>query len=415
MKPKKKPSIVIYDRQKKYDNTAVFRSFLSGIFTVRKAEELEEYHDLLQAYDRTLSKILRRGRHVTRKPFKIAAIDDVDEQILQGARKAMNATQSSIFGYKMSAQLLWTIINPTLHICRVGSSEKALKDFPQAEADALRMLWDFFGPELEKKSGKDAIRQPLIDISRSIALYLLEHCSFEDGIYSIDSITADNEHVFWTPIAGIRKNKRERTFTLDGKTRKAFGVGIVECGKLRWVEVKRMPVFIQQHALDRLRERTSPTNDEMGDLFLTVCETFYEEPEVIAKDGSFLIPCTYNKEKVGYFWCIIADGAVLIMTFLFLTMDGTPEGKQLWKKLRLGRCDKEYLGLDSLKLFLTSDLRSDPEFMALLRECKCDHLLTLRDTPNRALTTGVATAVMDYLSSNWRVAKILEKAEFNLI
>jgi hypothetical protein len=414
MKPKKK-SIVVYDRQKKYDCTSIFRSFLIGVLDLLPAEAQAEYSDLLQVYDRSIARMLRKGRHITRKPFKIIAIDDIDEQILRGARKAMNEAQSSIFDYYTSAQLLWTIVNPILHICRVGSSEKELKKFPPQDASALRLLWDFFSLELQKKSGQDAIRQPLIDISRSMSMYLLEQCSFEDGIYSIDSIVEDDDHLYWTPVAGIRKSKQERMFTIDKKARKAFKLGIVERGKLRWVEIKRMPVFVQQHALDRLRERTSPTNNTSGDLFLTMCESFINEPEIIEKDRSFLVPCIYSSEKVGYFQCMITDGAVLITTFLFLTMDGTPEGEQLWKKLRIGRYDKEYLGLDSLKLFMTSDLRSDPEFMTLLRECKCDHLLTLKDTPNRTLTTGIATTVMDYLSSNWRVSKVLENSEFSLI
>ena len=45
------------------------------------------------------------------------------------------------------------------------------------------------------------------------------------------------------------------------------------------------------------------------------------------------------------------EDSVLIHTFLFLTMDGTPEGTELWRQLRLSRGDKAYLGLDDIVTF----------------------------------------------------------------
>jgi len=75
--------------------------------------------------------------------------------------------------------------------------------------------------------------------------------------------------------------------------------------------------------------------------------------------------------RVGYFVARIVNEHVLIQTFLFLTMDGTPEGTMLWERLKLSRGDKEYLGLDAIETFTDTNIRTDPQLLALLEECNC--------------------------------------------
>ena len=93
--------------------------------------------------------------------------------------------------------------------------------------------------------------------------------------------------------------------------------------------------------------------------------------------GCFLVEFRLNGIKVGYLLGQVVGQDVLIDTFLFLTMDGTPEGTQLWKHLRLSRHDKEYLGLDDMETFAITDLRNDSELVSLLDTCGCGKLFDL--------------------------------------
>jgi hypothetical protein len=69
----------------------------------------------------------------------------------------------------------------------------------------------------------------------------------------------------------------------------------------------------------------------------------------------------------------------------------------LWKQLRLRRQDKEFLGLDKLKTFLTTDVRSDPTILAILEKCNCAHLCSLAKV-DFALEPGYADNIKRYLN-----------------
>jgi hypothetical protein len=73
----------------------------------------------------------------------------------------------------------------------------------------------------------------------------------------------------------------------------------------------------------------------------------------------------------------VAQETIVIITFLFLTMTGTPESRLLREKLRLHRPDIEYLSLDRLETFLSPDILRDEELVALLEESGCGSLLNL--------------------------------------
>ena len=86
------------------------------------------------------------------------------------------------------------------------------------------------------------------------------------------------------------------------------------------------------------------------------------------------------------------------ITFLFLTMDGTPEGQNLWEKLRLSKRDKQYTGLDRLSTYVLSDMKDDPELAAVFEDCGCAHLfsMTEEELTDRQLR-GSAADVRKYL------------------
>ena len=70
---------------------------------------------------------------------------------------------------------------------------------------------------------------------------------------------------------------------------------------------------------------------------------------------------------------------IVLTTFLFLTMDGTPEHRLLRDRLGMDRKDIEYNRLDLAERYFCSDLRFDPVVTRRLSECGLGHLL--REAP----------------------------------
>jgi hypothetical protein len=372
---------------------------------------------LLGAFNRTGAKMLRSGNRSTRKPIKVIAVNDMDESIVHGARDALDYTQSSICKFKGSAQLLFATLNPAIQIFdAMGCAEYCMRKSTRKMGIDIVTDMRTLGKFCEPLVNEETLALPLDDMYHSVVKYLVEQSTFDGGIYVAD-ILGEEKGIFSSMLIGIAKEIREKTFTIDKKPRPAYGIGMLSHGDLKWLSVeykgKKMPVYIQRHTIDRLIQRTAPICGSNSSVYITICMSISKPTICYENDREFLIECRIHDKKVGYFACIVCDDSILITTFLFLTMDGTPEGEKLWGNLRLGRYDKEYLGLDSLKLFVTSDLRSDTEITGLLNECGCGHLLSFNNE-NRNIVSGVADDIKNYLSINQKTIKQpLERFEFN--
>jgi hypothetical protein len=107
-------------------------------------------------------------------------------------------------------------------------------------------------------------------------------------------------------------------------------------------------------------------------------------PEIVCVSGDeFHLSCRDGGGiRIGYFVGNVIGGKVLIRTFLFLTMQGTPESKLLYQRLGVRRADIERLGLDELATYLYTDLGDDEQLARILTDCGCGGLLELRNTWN---------------------------------
>jgi hypothetical protein len=193
------------------------------------------------------------------------------------------------------------------------------------------------------------------------------------------------------------------------------------CGCVEWAfwpsreldlgdDDKTYPVFVQSHVFEMLQKRA-------GHIFygdglkarLHYCLVFalcYANIQ-LRRDGAFLVEYYFGKYKIGYLLARKQDDLILVETFLFLTMDGTPEGDELLKQLRLKRADKEYQGLDDLRTFVSTDLAVDTELVEIFTKCGCGHLFelgkALRDEQipeefaSRFLAPGYAAGIRKYL------------------
>ena len=73
---------------------------------------------------------------------------------------------------------------------------------------------------------------------------------------------------------------------------------------------------------------------------------------------------------------------------------------KLWSTLRLTKKDKQYTGLDRLSTFVLSDMKDDPELVAVFEECGCGHLFEIGDEePTERQLRGTAADVRSYLGN----------------
>ena len=160
-----------------------------------------------------------------------------------------------------------------------------------------------------------------------------------------------------------------------------------DLGFQRCTNERPLPVFIQNHALIRLTERLSPIIEGYQHLHLY---TSIAEPYVhYTEKGIPLIEYRFLGHKVGYLVPVLCKDSIVIKTFLFLTMSGTPEGNRLNERIQVKKYEKAYLEIDKFKIF-QSDVATDQRLRNFFFECGCKSLFDLSDTLNLEHTEGYA-------------------------
>jgi len=161
-----------------------------------------------------------------------------------------------------------------------------------------------------------------------------------------------------------------------------------------------LKIYIQRHALERITER-------IGDFFTAT--TFIEIINMVSKhhtvpsgDGGFLFPYTYMEKRIGYLKADIFGDRLIFRTFLFLTNNGTPEGKKLANLLGIQKLDKKYLGIDNLNTFINSDIESNENLKRVFSKAGCGDLFELKKVMkvNSSPSIHCANFLENYLGLN---------------
>jgi hypothetical protein len=84
-----------------------------------------------------------------------------------------------------------------------------------------------------------------------------------------------------------------------------------------------------------------------------------------------LVPFDLASGKIGYLLCRWCERKIIITTFLFLTNDGTPEGKKLEELTMLKKMDKQHLQIDTVQHFLSYHIDRNEELKSLFIEAGC--------------------------------------------
>jgi hypothetical protein len=149
-------------------------------------------------------------------------------------------------------------------------------------------------------------------------------------------------------------------------------------------EDRKLDVYIQAHAVQRLKERLDCM--EIRDAYLWLVASFHDLKVHKSKNGAFLLEYNIHGIVLGYLVAEIHEGVLVIMTFLFLTQTGTPEGEKLKELYGLGKLDVSYIALDKLSTYVLNDLCTNKALSEIFQTAGCQYLL---DIYTDKIITGV--------------------------
>jgi hypothetical protein len=142
-------------------------------------------------------------------------------------------------------------------------------------------------------------------------------------------------------------------------------------------EKKDLQVYIQSHALSRLKERLDMLDSE------AINYTIWENTNSIQKfeyyQGYLLLPYRVFDLKIGYLAANVIEERLLFRTFLFITHNSTPEGDRLKKITGLGKEDISYWRIDRLSTFMKLNEKQHSSLIRLFHEAEIDDLMQLKD------------------------------------
>ncbi len=239
-------------------------------------------------------------------------------------------------------------------------------------------------------SNKEAIKD-LMFVLNSICLVAGDICS---KIYwsKIDIIQdSENSAIVYINITIHCEHVEQKVLLIDQVKRPVFkvGFGLTEQGvdyitipsSSLNTENKSLPtslgVYVQSHAMQRLTERIDCLVKPL--LHHHLYESFLEVKTIPEGKNRYLIEYRIQGFKVGYFLASVEENILVLRTFLFLTNNGTPEGKKLYRNTGLKKLDKQYLAIDKASTFLASDIWNNPDLRKIFTESGCESLIGLSE------------------------------------
>ncbi len=330
------------------------------------------------------------------RPIKIMNPTDGTKGLSESALKKLNDRLNQLLkigliypgnGEKAMNLYEFVVYAETIHMHWRNLKEENFKHTIEFKA-----LLTAFDEDYQKLRG-DAY----IQIENHLDLVAIMHCDslhrilwMEKEIEQVQKHKLDPIRCFNNYIVHVEKPETA-IVEINGEKRCVYRVGMSVTGKgIKWIRVipermgisgilQKMPldVYIQAHAVERLEERLGNTINEF--CAMNIAFSILENDIQISDDGSILIAYKTDLETLGYLKAVITGDKLVIRTFLFLTNNGTPEGKKLAELIGVTKADKKYLGIDKLELFLTSDIEDNEPLKKIFCQAGCGQLFTLKE------------------------------------
>ncbi len=143
-------------------------------------------------------------------------------------------------------------------------------------------------------------------------------------------------------------------------------------------EPTQMPVYIQSHAMIRLRERTSPIVECIIKQFFTI--TFLQLDEIDIIGQRIFIPLYVNSIKIGYFIAELIDNKVIIKTFILITHASAPEGHKFQELTGFNKCDMSYWNIEKMDTFIFNEMSANNPLYIYFEQSQLLPLFELDDS-----------------------------------
>jgi hypothetical protein len=328
--------------------------------------------------------------------------------VLRGLERALKKAtfECPLLGSQFPVVEYFSFVKPIMDVLNAATSpQEAVQSFIAAAQERIREL-------TLPETAANAAGTLLEDFDE----VLIKYGRIDTGLYFLIHEAGRKPNGKWVlKFLLHRAGPQERSIKVDEGPRPAFRCGQpngLHC--VEWVEWpasvmgierddRNYPVYVQSHALDNLyRKEARALFIENGEWIVhDYLWQSLRKPKLLPmprESNKFLIEYNLNIHKLGYLVASRREDVVVVESFLFLTMNGTPEGDALWKKLGLSKADKQYLGLDLIQTFLMTDLQFDPELVSILEDCGCGHLFrVLKELPRERYIPGYAQDVRKYL------------------
>jgi hypothetical protein len=269
--------------------------------------------------------------------------------------------------------------------------------------------------EQAKKLQIDRMIDDLWDITEYICFLISD---LRTRIYwTINTSEMNDERLSAGSVVKIHSLAPEKkNFIIKRELHAAVRVGWAIHSKPHWVSIKPesiglravgesnlIDVYIQEHALKRIIERNNCVYIQYLWMALNGCLydlKYHYHPD----NGKYMIDFMVWGIKTGYLLAEMVDAKLVIQTFLFITNDGTPEGKKLHANTGLSKADKEYLMVDKLSTFISPDVHCNQKIRTIFREAGCDSIFRLKaECDKRKIMLkkpASASLIEDYLMLN---------------
>lgn len=152
---------------------------------------------------------------------------------------------------------------------------------------------------------------------------------------------------------------------------------------------KRIPVYVQNHLVHRLKERLDCLPSFISEMFL--CYSILQN-SFIYYNGKILVEYFMDSTiKLGYIVLEFCNDVLLAKTFLLLSNTGTPEGEKLNQISGMKKFDHKYWAIDKLSTFHNSDLKDHPQMRKIFEDAGCGSLFEEVSFPDEYAGTSCTT------------------------
>lgn len=170
---------------------------------------------------------------------------------------------------------------------------------------------------------------------------------------------------------------------------------------------KAIDVYIQSHALARLKERLDLLDQEA--INYALWENTHTISKFVSYHGYLLLPFTVYGVKIGYLVAIVTGDKLLFRTFLFITHSTSPEGVRLQKLSGLGKEDITYWKIDRLSTFVKFNEEKYPRLVQLFRKAGLETLFELKkkEFTIDSMQTANLDGLVEYISRGQNEFKLM--------